>query len=214
MTDKGQVERSFSGSRRAASRELARLCAEAKAGRLTSTNRTVAELLDEWMTQLESLGRAPKTLAENKREIETRIKPAIGKLRLARLTPKHLDEMYGRWLREGLSQSSVRRHGAVVSSALSQGVKWGWIESSPALRATPPTQRLGRRIVTPSPAQVAALINAAGDCDPVMALTIGLAFVIGGRRGELSAIRWSDSTCQSHPSESAVQSRRSAVGCS
>jgi hypothetical protein len=82
MTDKGQVERSFSGSRRAASRELARLCAEAKAGRLTSTNRTVAELLDEWMTQLESLGRAPKTLAENKREIETRIKPASGKLRL------------------------------------------------------------------------------------------------------------------------------------
>jgi len=192
MTDKGQVERQFRGSRPAAAKELARLCTDAKAGKLVSINRTVEQLLDEWLIQLGSLGRAPKTLQENKREIETRIKPAIGNLRLARLTPRHLDELYGKWLREGLSPSSVRRHAAVMSSALSQAVKWGWIESSPALRATPPAQRLGRTIVTPTPAQVADLIRAAQDSDPVLALAIALAFVTGGRRGELAAIRWSD----------------------
>jgi integrase len=193
MTSQGQVERSFRGSRSSATRELSRMCSVARTGRLdVGASRTFGHLLDEWHAHLESIGRAPKTLAENKREIERRIRPRLGKVKLRNLTARHLDDAYRSWLTEGLSPSSVRRHAAVVSSALSQAVKWGWLESSPATKSTPPPQRLSRTIVTPSPKDVSVLIKTAEERDSAMALAIALAFVTGARRGELCALRWSD----------------------
>ncbi len=37
-----------------------------------------------------------------------------------------------------LKPTSIRRHHAVLSPALSQAVRWGWIERNPAERAQPP----------------------------------------------------------------------------
>src|SRR5664280_2786518 len=105
---------------------------------------------------------------------------------------EHLEAAYSAWLKEGLSASSVHRHAAVISAALTQGVKWGWLDLNPAQRASAPAPTTTRKLVTPGPDQVVKLIRAAKESDPVMATAIALAFITGGRRGELAALRWSD----------------------
>ena len=102
-----------------------------------------------------------------------------------------LTALYSAWLEE-LSPSSVHRHAAVISAALTQGVKWGWIDTSPATKASSPSATTTRKLVTPTTKQVATLMKAAQSDDPVMAAAIALAFVTGARRGELAALRWSD----------------------
>jgi integrase len=151
--------------------------------------RTVGDLLDEWLPHLEARGRSPRTLAENRREIETRIRPDLGPIRLDQLTPKDLDDAYQKWGKE-LSPSSVHRHGAVLAAALSQAVKWGWLAVSPALQATLPPQRAAQSLTIPDVDQIGQLIK--GATDNTMKAAVALAFVTGARRGELCALRWSD----------------------
>ena len=197
MTSRGQVERSFRGGQTAARRALNELASEqpAPSGLTASgdmTEQTFGQLLDKWTDHLEARGRAPKTLAENRREIETRIRPRLGTIAVTELSAEHLDDAYSAWLKEGLSASSVHRHAAVISAALTQGVKWGWLDLNPAQRASAPAPTTTRKLVTPGPDQVVKLIHAAEESDPVMATAIALAFITGGRRGELTALRWSD----------------------
>jgi len=193
MTDRGQVERIFRGGQRAARKSLTDLAGESPAVTTRDApERTFGQLLDAWLQHIEARGRAPKTIDENRREIERRIRPRLGAVGVADLTAEQLDDAYSAWLNEGLSASSVHRHGAVISAALTQGVKWGWLEQSPAPKASSPAQTTTRKLVTPTPDQVATLIREAEDSDPVMAAAVALAFVTGGRRGEIAALRWSD----------------------
>jgi integrase len=157
----------------------------------TADGHAFGELLTKWLVHIEARGRAPKTIDENRREIEARIRPALGGVAVADLTAEDLDGAYTTWLAEGLSPSSVHRHAAVISAALTQGVKWGWLDTSPAAKASPPSAAVGRKIVTPTVEQVAKLIRTAQSDDPVMAAAVALAFVTGARRGELAALRWS-----------------------
>jgi integrase len=184
-----QEQRTFKGTEAKARRALAAFVSEGIAP--AADHRTFGELLDEWVKF--KAGRwAPKTLDEARREIENRIRPRLGAVPVAKLTAKHLDDAYSVWSSEGLSDSSVHRHAAVISAALTQGVKWGWREDSPAPKASAPVQRTERKLVTPTPEMVSTLIRMAEETDPVMAAAVALAFVTGGRRGELCALRWSD----------------------
>jgi integrase len=187
----GQIEKTFRGSKTAAAKELASLAGHARQARPKRGARTVGQLLDEWLEHISALGRAPKTLDEARREIENRIRPRLGAIRLGDLTAKDLDEAYRVW-RQEVSASTVHRHAMVISAALNQAVKWGYLDANPAVKATPPPQRPTRKIVTPTPSQVADLIRTAEERDPVMAAAVALAFVTGARRGELCALRWSD----------------------
>jgi integrase len=184
-----QVQRTFKGTEAKARKALAEFITEGLAPE--ADRRTFGQLLEEWV-ELRAGRWAPKTFDEAKREIENRIRPRLGSIPVAKLTAKHLDDAYSAWSKEGLGDSSVHRHAAVISAALSQGVKWGWLDTNPATRASAPVQRNARQLITPTPEMVAKLIRVAEETDPVMAAAVGLAFVTGGRRGELSALRWSD----------------------
>ncbi len=70
-------------------------------------------------------------------------------------------------------------------------MKWGWLASNPAERASPPG--LTRHAATtPSTEAVQRLVLAAQEEDPVLVGAVVLAAVTGARRGELCALRWSD----------------------
>lgn len=79
---------------------------------------------------------------------------------------------------------------AVISSALKQAVRWGWIQNSPADQASPPTVRRAK-ITLPEPSDVVRLIEAGHRSQsPLVGLFLHLAAVTGARRGELIALRW------------------------
>ena len=185
------VSRTIEGTKRQAQVALAKLVTEVEAGQATRSHPTsVAEQLDRWLTDI-SPTRSAYTVKEHRRCIEHDIKPALGWVRLDKLTARQLDEFYHDLLARGLSPSSVRRFHSVLHAALDRAVKWGMIPSNPADRATPPG--LTRTTVSaPAVSDVQRLIAAAEESSPILALAIVLAAVTGGRRGELCALRWSD----------------------
>jgi integrase len=205
MVNGKQVQRTFRGSEAAARKALRELdftdpatttapTAPRRSSAKGGSGLTFGEFLDKWMAKAPTLkdGWAPKTTSENQRLIDNRIKPELGDIPLAKLTGEHLDDAYNKWLKEGLSGSSVHRHHAVISSALSQAVKWKHLADTPARQASPPSARSEKKLVTPTADVVAKLIQTAQGDDPVMAAAVALAFVTGARRGELCALRWSD----------------------
>jgi len=187
---KRQVQRTFSGTRREAEKALAALVTEIGQGHIDNSHATFGELLDAWVEHITPM-RHPKTVHEARRSIETRLRPALGRIRLDQLTGADLDRWYGRWLSEGLSPSTVRRLHAVVSAALHTGERWGWVGNSPARRSSPPTAR-PPAIVAPRPDQLERLYQEAVARDQVLATALALAALTGARRGELCALKWSD----------------------
>ena len=158
--------------------------------RWDSTTATVGQLLDKWLEMGERSQR-PRTHYENRRKIEGRIRPILGKVQLAELEPDIIDAAYRRWLDDGLSPATVHKYHCILSAACRQAVKWGWIDAAPTARSTPP-RVVPTEMKVPTPAQVSALIKAADYVDPVLATAVALAALTGARRGELTALKWSD----------------------
>lgn len=184
------LSRNFAGSRRQAESFMAKLVADVDRRAVKSHVGTVATLLEGWLADIEP-SRAAYTMREHRRGIERNILPALGSVRLDRLTAEHLDRFYRSLRAQGLAAASVRRHHAILAAALRRAVKWGWLAVNPADAASPPG--ITRSTTSsPDPGAVQRLLAGARDADPVLATAIALAAVTGARRGELCALRWSD----------------------
>jgi integrase len=89
-----------------------------------------------------------------------------------------------------LSDGSIRVIHSILKTSLNRAVRWKWIAINPIAFVEPP------RIPTPDPSppspEEAAAILAEAWKDPDWGVLIWLAMVVGARRGELSALRWSD----------------------
>jgi hypothetical protein len=84
-TDGNPSAKPGSGSRMA-DRELARMVADVGAGRPTVHATTVEQLLERWFNHLESLGRSLTTLREYRSIARRTVIPALGSVRLDKLT--------------------------------------------------------------------------------------------------------------------------------
>jgi integrase len=159
-------------------------------GTVTGTSATVEQLLEEWMRFQSNRGRSPTTLNGYKSLIDYRITPSLGTIKIGELTAHHLDSLYGKCTKAGLSPRTVRNIHRVITAALNQGVRWGWLEKNPALQATLPEATL-HKIESPSPEQARELIAACQERSEVLGAFVFLAAVTGCRRGEVAALRWS-----------------------
>ncbi len=185
------LSRNFSGTRRQAQSALSKLVADVERRQATANHGgSVRDLLTRWLADIETT-RSPGTIREHRRSVERNILPAIGSIRLDRLTARHLDELYLSLLARGLSPTSVRRHHAILTAALRRAVKWDWLASNPAERASPPNT-IHHAATAPPTEGVQRLVAVAQDEDPVLAAAIVFAAITGARRGELCALRWSD----------------------
>ena len=193
---KQYVERTFRGNKREASKALAALVTEADQRAPRSTKEgTVGVLLNEWLDHA-APSFSPKTVATCRGYIDNPIIPAIGSLPASKLTVTELDRFYRHLLEVGASHgpyapATIRRVHGIIRRAMTQGVRWGWINHNPAIDASPPRVRL-REMKPPSPLDVVRLFRLARESDPDLATFIMLAASSGARRGELIALRWTD----------------------
>ena len=70
--------------------------------------------------------------------LENHIYPAIGNLRMAKITPVHIQDIYNGMIDDGLAIGTVRRHHVIVSGVFKYAYKMGLIESNPCDRVTLP----------------------------------------------------------------------------
>jgi len=186
-----QVSKTVHGGSRAADEALRDLIENQAPSRVDGVGATVSQLLDQWLQECERLDLSPTTMLTYRAQIKQTIRPRLGKLPLNRLTSKHLDDLYGAMKAAGQSPKTIRNHHAILSSALHQAVRWGWVRDNVAEMAKPPRVS-PRRVTAPSVEVVRSIIVAAEKEDPRLAPLLMLAALTGMRRGELCALRWSD----------------------
>ena len=114
------------------------------------------------------------------------VRPEIGNLRLARVTPQALSNLYRRLLDKRLSAKTVSLVHAMLHRALSQALRWGLVAINVA-DAVDPSRPIRREFRTLTAAEAGLLLEAArGDrfyAIYVLALTCGL------REAELLGLR-------------------------
>jgi integrase len=186
-----QLSRTFHGPARAADDALRDLVDKYGDGSEDGIGATFGQLLDKWLEESERLDLSPTTLRTYRAQVERTIRPRFGKVKLTQLTTKNLDDLYGQMKEDGRSPKTIRNHHAIISSALHQAVRWGWIRENVAEKAKPPRISM-KRVKAQSVEAVRSVIEAAEDRDPRLAPLLMLAALTGMRRGELCALRWTD----------------------
>jgi integrase len=182
--------------KREAQRLLNEFVVNAERGLEAKTTTTVGDLLDRWF-ELAQNDFSPKTNREVAGFIERNLRPALGDVRLTKLTAASLDRFYQRLLKDGgkggrpLAPSTIRRIHGILRRALAQGVRWGWLGQNPAASATPPRVQ-APDIKPPTPDEVRRLLAEIADRDPELLMFVRLSAMTGARRSEVIAIRWSD----------------------
>ena len=153
-----------------------------------SERQTVRQYMGHWLESTRPSLR-PKTWLRYEQLLRLHVVPEIGKVRLVRLSPQHLQRLYAGRLEAGLSPASVVQLHAVLRRALGQAARWGLVARNVASLVTPP-RRSRKEMATLSPEQARILIEAVAG-DRLEALYV-LAINTGMRQGELLALRWSD----------------------
>ncbi len=156
----------------------------------TGSRAPVHVVLHEWMAFQTARGRSPTTLYGYQKIIDRNLVPTLGEIPVSELTAHHLDSLYASLSNKGLSASSIKGVHRVISAALNQAVKWDWIVSNPAKRATAPEQS-ARKLEVPTSAEAQMLIAACREQDELLGAFVFLSAVTGCRRGEITALRWS-----------------------
>ncbi|HVX20864.1 MAG TPA: site-specific integrase [Acidimicrobiales bacterium] len=197
-----QLHETFRGTEAAAKKRLAKLVTQVDEGKFDRTKATVSQLLDRWLANIEG-ERSPTTIRDYRGAIEHAIRPAIGAMKLAKLGPDNLDAWYQYWLAEEIrpaagdapaafrTPTTVRKYHAIISAALQQALKWGWVGENVAKRASPPSARR-QHLTIPTPEELQAMVRAGEAKEPSLGTAIALAALTGARRGELCALRWTD----------------------
>jgi hypothetical protein len=96
----------------------------------------LGQLLNRWLEEGERLDICPTSIRIYKAQIAKTVQPRLGKVKLNQLTAKHLDDLYSVMKETGRSPKTIRNRNAIISSAIHQGVRWGWVKTNVAERAT------------------------------------------------------------------------------
>jgi integrase len=155
---------------------------------IVADSKTVETFLEEWLKATKHNVR-PRTWQRYEEYVRLHVTPHIGKVKLSKLCPQHLQRLYSDRIEEGLSAQSVVHLHRMLHKALSQGLRWGQVARNVTQLVDPP--RVPRRTMQAlSPQQAAKLVKTAAG-DPLEALYV-LAVTAGLREGELLALRWRD----------------------
>lgn len=152
-------------------------------------DQTIGEFLDAWLEQNVKVTNKPSTYKSYKDLVERHIKPAIGKVKLTKLTPQHVQELLVEVQEKGLSARTTQYVRAVLHHALEQAMKWDLVARNVASVVDPP--RVERHKVEPlTEEQARKLLEAVAGhrLEALYAIALGL----GLRRGEVLALRWAD----------------------
>jgi integrase len=154
-----------------------------------SKSETVAEAAESWIKRVEADGAERATVRQYRQHVALHIVPRIGRIKLARLTPKTVEDFRDDLLQK-LSRPLARK---VLTSfkSLLKAAKHAHVAADVSIGRDKRSERkleAGRDI--PTPAEVKRLIDAVKDAKlRALLLTVTLT---GLRASELRGLRWTD----------------------
>ncbi len=148
---------------------------------------TVGQWLEHWLEHVAAQSVRPRTLDGYRTYIRQYGIPGLGAHRLNRLQPEHVEALYARLQRRGLSASTINTLHRILRAAFNEAVARDRIIRSPIARARPP--RLVEREVEPlTRVEVTQLIRLASEQPGGARWSVGLA--LGLRQGEALGLCW------------------------
>jgi len=154
-------------------------------------NITFAQWLTLWMAEYKLNVLRPHTFDTYEDFVKNHISPALGRHKLMKLRPEHLQTFINGLTRkdnEPMSSSGVKQIKTIMSGALSQAVKNGLITRNPADALSLPKSRTKRKVGAFTQSEQMALLDQLSD-HRLYGLFV-TALGTGARIGEILALRW------------------------
>ncbi len=190
-TAKGPKRRTvYGGTRKEAADMLAKVLSDRIEGIVyDDENMTVGEYLDGWLKGSVRGSVRQSTYDRDAYLVEKHVTPALGRIKLKKLSPAHVQAFYRDRLDSGLSASTVHKMHAILHKALARAVTWHMLPRN-VTEAVQSPRPAPKRMRPLSPAEARRLLDTASG-DRLEALYI-LAVTAGMRQGELLALKWQD----------------------
>jgi integrase len=156
---------------------------------VTTQRQSVAQFLHDWLEHTVKPNRRAKTYRSYEQLVRMHFVPSLGKLRLEKLTPQHVQRFLNEKLESDLSARTVQYLHSTLRAALNQALKWGLIKRNVCTLVTPP--RPSRYQITPlSPDDARRLVDTAKTHR--LGALFSVALALGLRQGEALGLRWQD----------------------
>lgn len=94
-----------------------------------------------WMSGYAEKNLSNVVLHDYKRKLKNRIYPAIGDMKLSRITVLQLNKLYDDMANKGIKPNTVKRYHATIQSIFKYAFKSGIIRENPCLRCTLPKEK-------------------------------------------------------------------------
>jgi len=156
---------------------------------------TTAAWLTHWLETIARPSLRETSFAAYRTAVERHLVPGIGKHRLDRLEPEHLERLYKRMVEAGSKPATAHQVHRTARVALGEALRRGHIARNPVALAKPP--RIQAEPIEPySVAEVQQILRAAGERRNSARWAVALA--LGLRQGEALALRWRDLDLDNH----------------
>jgi integrase len=133
---------------------------------------SLGQYLHDWLQTIKPPTLEYSTWRGYEQYVRLHLAPTLGRIKVAKLTPQHLQQLYADKLTEGRSSTTVHHLHACIHKALEDGLRFGLVQRNVAdLVRAPPMRKSAMRAYTP---------------EQVRTLTSGM------REGELLGLQWCD----------------------
>lgn len=150
---------------------------------------TLAKWLDMWLDEYVAHSCKPLTLAAYQSQVKTKIKPALGRIKLNSLNSTQIQAFYNDLLREeNLSPKTIKNVHGILHKALDQAIKLRYIGFNPADACTLP--RVEKKEIKPlTENEISLFLQQIGEGEPLRDL-FTVALFTGMREGEICGLSW------------------------
>src|SRR5258706_8227928 len=186
----GQSRSLYGKTRQEVARKLAAAIRDHDMGLVAPRDerQSVDQFLASWLEMTRPPDISAKTYDRYEEVVRLHIVPTLGAVKLARLTPQQVQELYSS-KRDALSPTTVHHIHAVLHTSLQSALRLGLVQRNVCDLVQKP--RMGRaEMKTWNPEQAKAFLESA-EGDRFHALYV-LALSTGMRQGELFGLRWRD----------------------
>lgn len=176
---------------RAVRKKVRELENEREAGTVRKPGRawTLEKWLTHWVENIAAPSVRPTTMVGYRASVYRHLNPGVGKHRIDKLAPEHLERLYKRMTDSGLKAGTAHLAHRTVRAALNEAVKRGHLTKNPAQIARPP--RVTEEEVVPfTVAEARQVLKTAKQVRN--GVRFALALSLGLRQGEALGLQWRD----------------------
>jgi len=187
-------------------KELQRLSIEfenqVQTGQVIDNNISLYDFSKKWLLEYVEKQLQPKTLVSYRSELESKILPALGHLKISKIQPIHILEFLNNLLEDGVrldgkpgsySNRTVKYQHQILSSIFQTAVYWQILLSNPCERVKPPKKDdLNRKVKYFNEKQAIIFLDSI-KCEELKYQLIANLTLYGGlRKGELLGVTWNE----------------------